>query len=205
MEAWEATWSDLLMAKSIILVAGSPGAGKTTVLKEAGVSLDCKIVNMGTTMLEVGQKLGYVTDRDQIRYLSLKKFNEVRNKALDEIEKVAGNILIDTHASVGENGRYLPGFPVSFLNKLGHVKGLIYIDAPTKDIIERRSDDPSRKREHDDAHTIDAQRLINISMLSFASAYLNIPLYVVINRQDSLRKTVAEIKGRVHEVLGASD
>ncbi len=190
------------MAKNIILVAGSPGAGKTTVLKEAGVSLDCTIVNMGTMMLEVGQKMGYVTDRDQLRFLSIKKFNEVRNRALDEIEKMSGNIIIDTHASVGENGRYLPGFPVHFLNKLGHVRGVLYIDAPTKDILERRSDDPTRKRENDDPHTIDAQRLINISMLSFASSYLNIPLYVVINRQDELRKTVAEIKSRVHEVIG---
>ena len=137
---------------------------------------------MGTMMLEVGQKLGYVTDRDQIRFLDLKKFNEVRNKALDEIEEMSGNIIIDTHASVGENGRYLPGFPVHFLDKLGHVKGLIYIDATTKDIMARRKADKTRKREDDDEPTIDAQRLINISMLSFASAYLNVPLYVVINR-----------------------
>ena len=45
--------------------------------------------------------MGYVTDRDQLRFLSIKKFNEVRNKALDEIEKMSGNIIIDTHASVG--------------------------------------------------------------------------------------------------------
>lgn len=190
------------MAKNIILVAGSPGAGKTTVLKEVAPSFNSKIINMGSMMLQVAQKLGYVTDRDQIRFLSLKKFNEVRNKALDEIEAIEGNIIIDTHASVGENGRYLPGFPVSFLNKLGHVKGLVYIDATTRDIMEHRKGDGSRKRESDDAPTIDAQRLINISMLSFASAYLNIPFYVVINRHNDLKKTVDEIKMRIHEVVG---
>jgi adenylate kinase len=190
------------MAKNIILVAGSPGAGKTTILKQVAGSFDSKIANMGTMMFEVGQKLGYVTDRDQLRFLSLKKFNEVRNKALDEIEKMSGNIIIDTHASVGENGRYLPGFPVSFLEKLGHVRGLVYIDATTKDIIQHRKGDGTRKRENDDAPTIDAQRLINISMLSFASAYLNIPFYVVINRHGDLERTVEEIKTRIHEVVG---
>jgi adenylate kinase len=190
------------MAKNIILVAGSPGAGKTTVLKGVAGSFESKIVNMGSMMLEVGQKLGYVTDRDQLRFLGLKKFNEVRNKALDEIEKMSGNIIIDTHASVGENGRYLPGFPVSFLDKLGHVKGVIYIDATTTDIMQHRKHDGSRKRESDDEPTIDAQRLINISMLSFASAYLNVPFYVVINRHNDLERTVEEIKKRLHEVVG---
>jgi len=190
------------MVKNIILVAGSPGAGKTTILKQVAGSFESKIANMGTMMLEVGQKLGYVTDRDQLRFLGLKKFNEVRNRALDEIEKMDGNIIIDTHASVGENGRYLPGFPVSFLEKLGHVRGLIYIDATTKDIMEHRKVDGTRKRENDDAPTIDAQRLINISMLSFASAYLNIPFYVVINRHGDLENTVEEIKKRIKEVVG---
>lgn len=190
------------MAKNIILVAGSPGAGKTTVLKEAAGSLNAKIVNMGTEMLAMGQKLGYVTDRDQLRFLGIKKFNEVRDEALDEIESMKGNIIMDTHASVGENGRYLPGFPVYFLNRLGHVKGLIYIDAATKDIMDRRKEDRMRKRENDDPPALDAQRLINISMLSFASAYLNIPFYVVINRQGELAKTVEDIKGRVKEILG---
>ena len=139
------------MVKNIILVAGSPGAGKTTILKQVAGSFESKI---------------------------------------------------DTHASVGENGRYLPGFPVSFLEKLGHVRGLIYIDATTKDIMEHRKVDGTRKRENDDAPTIDAQRLINISMLSFASAYLNIPFYVVINRHGDLENTVEEIKKRIKEVVG---
>jgi len=190
------------MAKNIILVAGSPGAGKTTVLNEIAGSFDSNIVNMGSMMLEVGHRLGYVSDRDQMRFLSPKKFNEIRNRALDEIDKMTGNILIDTHASVGENGRFMPGFPKPVLNKLAHVKGLIYIDATTHDIMEHRKEDVSRKRENDDAPTIDAQRLINISMMSFASSYLNVPLYVVINRHGDLKKAVDEIKLRVHEVVG---
>jgi hypothetical protein len=39
-------------------------------------------------------------------------------------------------------------------------------------------------------------------MLSFASAYLNIPFYVVINQAWGSAKTVEEIKSRVHEVIG---
>jgi adenylate kinase len=190
------------MAKNIILVAGTPGSGKTTVLKGIGTSFNSTIVNMGTMMLEVAQKLGYVTDRDQLRSLDLKKFNEVRSKALDEIEEMDGNIIIDTHASIEENGRYMPGLPKIFLDHLGHVKGLIYIYATTKDIIVRRASDTTRKREDDDEATVDAQRFINISVLSFASTYLNIPLYVVVNRHGELEKAVDEVKRRVKEVIG---
>ncbi len=190
------------MAKNIILVAGSPGAGKTTVLNGVSASFDSKVVNLGTMMLQTAQKLGYVKDRDQLRFMSPKNVTDVRNRSIEEIEKMDGNIIIDTHASIGENGRYLPGLPIRFLEHLGHVKGLVYIDATTKEIMARRTKDKTRKREQDDEQTIDAQRLINLSTLAFASAYLNVPLYLVINKEGDTQKAIDEIKRRLKEVVG---
>ena len=92
-------------------------------------------------MLEFGLAKKYVKQRDELRYLDGNKFNELRNMAINKINSTEGNIIIDTHASVGENGRYMPGLPLGALDQFNHrVTGLIYIDAPTKDILDRRKE-----------------------------------------------------------------
>jgi adenylate kinase len=190
------------MANNIIIFSGSPGAGKSTILRKFSRMKNTIVVNMGTLMLEAGTKKGYVKHRDQIRQLTNKRLTELRNSAIKTINSMQGNILLDTHASVGINGRYLPGLPLAALDLFNHVSGLIYIDAVTEEIIERRKSDKTRKREDEDGPMIDNQRLINLSALTFASSYLNAPLFVVVNRKDQIKRSVKEIESRLAELLG---
>jgi adenylate kinase len=191
------------MAKKIIIVAGSPGAGKTTLLSSFSGMKNVSVVNMGTLMLDFGLSKKYIKTRDEIRYLPNEKLSDLRNISLKKINSMDGTIILDTHASVGENGRYLPGLPIETLHTFKNISGLIYVDAETTDIMARRKNDKSRKREKEDEPMIDNQRLINLSTLTLASSYLNVPLFVVLNRKDGLERSIAEIKVRITEILGA--
>ncbi len=190
------------MVDRIVIVSGSPGAGKSTVIHELANLSGYKIANMGTLMLEHAIKKGYAKDRDSIRCLSPSQIAELRHLSIRDIHYMHGKVIIDTHTSIGEKGRYIPGLPLEALEDLHNVSALIYIDAPAKDIIERRMADKTRTREEDDAHMVDAQRLINISMLSFSAAHLNKPIYMVINRQGKLKECIDEIKQRFEEIFG---
>ncbi len=190
------------MAERIVIIAGSPGAGKSTIIKELAKRSNCSIANIGTLMLEHAKARGYATDRDKLRFLKSTVISDLRKEALLTINAMPGKVLLDTHASIGENGRYLPGLPIDTLRGLKNVSGLVYIDAVTEDIIERRRKDPHRKRENEDDYMVNEQRIINMSMLSIASSHLNIPLFVVLNRQGHLEECIVEIEKRFSELVG---
>ena len=168
--------------KRIIIVSGSPGSGKSTLMKSLE-EIDCKIANIGSIMESVGLEKGYIKNRDQIRYLSNKKITELRDYAFKKVSEMEGNIILDTHASIAANGRYLPGLPLETVKKLGDIIGFVYIDAETEDILVRRINDRTRIRENEDDYLINTQRLINMSILSQYTAYLNISMHIINNKQ----------------------
>ncbi len=184
----------------IVVIAGSPGAGKTTLLESLK---GYKIVNVGTIMFKHALSMRSVKDRDEIRYLSNGLVDQLRLAAFKEISKMKGIVLVDTHASVERNGKFVPGTPRNALETLGlrNIKAFIYIDAPTKDILERRLKDKKRKREIEKAEIIDAQRVVNLSILSAYSADLNIPLYIIINKQGKLEESKANLKAYLNEIF----
>ncbi len=168
--------------KRIIIVSGSPGSGKSTLMKSLE-GIDCKIANIGSIMESVGLEKGYIKNRDQIRYLSNKKITELRDYAFKKVSEMEGNIILDTHASIAANGRYLPGLPLETVKKLGDIIGFVYIDAETEDILVRRINDRTRIRENEDDYLINTQRLINMSILSQYTTYLNISMHIINNKQ----------------------
>ncbi len=130
------------------------------------------------------------------------RFNEVQIAAFKEISKMEGNIILDTHATVEQNGRYLPGITFGKSSHLETLVAFIYIDALTEDIAKRRKGDKTRRRENERLELVDVQREINISILSACSAYLDVPLYVVFNEQDALEASVDELGVHLKEICG---
>lgn len=191
------------MANKILFVCGSPGAGKSSILD--GVSKDkrYKIVNVGTLMMKTALKKRYVKNRDQIRFLSKKRINELQVMIFKEISKMKGNLVLDTHATTEQNGRYVPGITIGHKEHLERLVGFVYIDALTQDIARRRKGDRTRRRENERLELIDVQREINISILSTCSTVMDLPLYVVFNEQGELEKTIKEFKAHLKDVFGA--
>lgn len=189
----------------IVIVTGTPGAGKTTILEGVAKDKSYRIVSVGTLMFDLASKENFVGERDKLRLKSNeKRHSELRDKAFSKIASTKGNVIVDTHVSIEAEGtgRYVPGLPLEALKRIKNLKGFIYVDAHTDRILERRRADKTRKRKEEDSALIDTQRLINISALSYYSSYLNIPLYVIFNRQNMLDWSIEKLKTCLKELFG---
>ena len=189
----------------IVVVTGTPGAGKTTVIAESKKSSRNQLVSVGGVMEEIGLEKGYVVDRDEIRKLDNAKISELRKEALRRISQMDGDIIVDTHASIARRRRYIPGFPFEALEHMNKIIGFIYIDSSAEDIILRRSLDKTRSREVESRDEINDQRTINLSMLSYYASYLNIPLYIIENKQSDIRGTLEDFTEDLRELFGGNN
>ncbi len=177
----------------IVLVIGTPGAGKTTIMNgvtESKSIKSYKVVNMGTEMLK---RINKHMERDSIRSkLSSAEIMKIRAGVLESINRMKGNIAIDTHASVKTANKIIPGFSFAELAKLDKVVSILYIDAPAREIYARRLNDNSRKRERESLSEIRLHQEINFSFAIAYSAALNVPMYILENRQDMVSKAIKE-------------
>ena len=185
------------MSGHFVIVTGSPGAGKSTIVDSINGSEGYRVANVGTLMLEEAKKLGYTDDRDRIRYMEVGRLDEVRVNAFKELSAYDGNVVVDTHNYVEENGRFVPGLPMKLLEGLGGIEAFIYVNAEESDIIDRRRKDTTRTRELEDTENMKVQKTLNLSVLAYYSSLLNVPLYLINNRNGRLE----ESKARFHKIL----
>jgi len=187
--------------KNLIIVVGTPSAGKTSIVKALEGDQNYKIINLGDLMYEEGVKKGYIKDRDEIRYLDPEKSEELRTAAIEAVSKLDGNVVLDTHASVEQHGRFLPGLAYYMFKYLKHTKGFFYIDAETNEILERRKKDKTRAREIEPEWLINTQRDINLAIISYYSTHFNVPMYVINNRNGKLEESKAAFKEHVKKII----
>jgi len=195
----------MLKVPGTVIVTGTPGAGKSTLLSSIAGDKKFTLVSVGTLMLEFTSKGGFASDRDDLRHKSnAERYSEFRNKAFMKIAAMKGNVVVDTHGTIEAEGtgRYVPGLPLESLQLIKNLKGFIYVDAHTDRILERRRTDATRKRSEEDPVYIDTQRLVNIAALSYYSSYLNVPLYVIFNRQNVLEESKERMKACLKEIFG---
>jgi adenylate kinase len=177
----------------MIVVMGLPGAGKTTVLKEAVKDTSFKIVNYGDAMFEVALKEGLVSDRDQMRKLPFERQKEIQKKAAEKLSKEKGDVLLDTHCSIKTKYGYLPGLPHNILKEL-NPKALVLIVAPAKDITRRRNEDLTRKRDKLSEEEILEDVLVNKIYLFSYSALIGAPTIIIENKDGKLGEAVGKLK-----------
>lgn len=180
-----------------VIVTGTPGSGKTTVLAKIK---SVKIINLAEEMLKLSAGKGH--NHDTLRYMSFSEIAEMRKEVILNINKVSEDSIVDTHLTVKRGTRYVPGFSTADLSLFKEIRGLIYVDAHANDIMFRRLTDKSRKREEEPEEEIHEQRRINISMAGFYSSYLNMPLYIIKNRQNMLDAAVKDMESALDEVFG---
>ena len=191
----------IFMANKIIIVAGLSGAGKTTLLNKLNPG-NYKIINIGTLMKGELSKKGEEINRDTIKKLSNKELSKLRNIVFGRVQKLKSNIVLDTHITIESGLGILPGIPYSTLRFLNNLSALVYINAPSKDIIKRRNTDKSRNREKQDAFNIDMQRLVDMSTISYYTSHLNISLYVINNKSGCLIESFKKLQSAIDNVLG---
>jgi adenylate kinase len=188
---------------NIVVVTGTPGAGKTTMVDSLKEAKGYRCVNVGDLMERLGVERGYVRNRDEMRLMDNFKTTGLRNETFSHISSFEGKVIVDTHATVvNSKRRYIPGFPFEALMLMKTILGFVYVDASSEEIIARRNKDKSRARNVENAAIINDQRTINLAMLSYYSSYLNIPLYVVENKEGHLKEAVAQFKDDVMELFG---
>jgi adenylate kinase len=186
------------MAK-LFLILGTPGAGKSTVLK--GIQ-GVEICNIGTELLEAYQKESRVIERDKLKAMEITGYADVmrlRKGVFERLVKRSGTILIDTHPSVKSGNAYVPGLSADDLKVLkDQIKAIIYIDAETKDIMKRRAKDNARNREQDSIDLLNQHKEINLAFTTDYAIYLGAPLFIIMNGSD-LKETQEKVSEAIKE------
>ncbi|MEI7956719.1 MAG: adenylate kinase [Verrucomicrobiota bacterium] len=184
------------MAK-LIIVAGVPGAGKSTVLVEAWKQVEqdlhYSIVSFGTEMLNLCLEAGLVADRDEMRNLSADAQEEMQWRTTKRIVERPENILLDTHCTIKTgSGSYLPGFTPRMLERMSP-KAIILVDAHEAEIRGRRRLDKSRPlRTIEGNDDILEHKLINRAYAAAFSARSSCLLRIIQNNTGEFDRAVEE-------------
>ena len=177
-----------------VILAGVPGAGKTTVLNKVKELLpELNVINFGTLMFEIAHKRGLVENRDEMRKLPMETQKEIQRKAAEVIFRTESPLVIDTHLSIKTPKGYMPGFPSSLLDML-NPDVIVLITARPEEIWERRREDTTRKRDLDSLDDIIEQEKVTIAYMMAYSAISGAFAYIVRNHNGRLEEAVQKVK-----------
>jgi adenylate kinase len=179
---------------NIVVLAGIPGTGSTTVLNKVLEEVDYVNINYGNIMFEIAQERGLVSSRDDMRKLNPETQKDVQKQAAEKIHEMAENddVIIDTHCSIKTPKGYLPGLPIWVLEELQPTQ-FILIEADPSEIMYRRFNDDTRVRDVEYADEIDLhQSLAKSTAMSYA-VLTGATVAIVQNHDNGLDDAVSEI------------
>jgi adenylate kinase len=153
--------SDKTTLGKVVVIAGTPGVGKTTVVdlavnKVRNKGFDVTVSNYGTAMFEIAKEMGLVNQRDEMRSLPIEAQIKLQKIAAQEIRKKAFNnsiVVVDTHMLISTQQGYLAGLPSWVAEEL-RPDALILIEADPTRIVKRRQEDESRNRDDEEIEAI---------------------------------------------------
>jgi len=178
----------------MIIVMGTPGAGKSTVLTEAKKDRkEWEVVNYGDLMFEIANGAGLVKSRDELRSLPIPKQREIQTAVAKELSKMKDKVVLDTHCSVNTPVGYYPGLPYSLLGKL-NVDALVLVTAPLADILSRRKNDASRQRDAQGDEALSEHLKVNEAMLAAYSVLSGAPVIIIQNMNGKLDVAVERLE-----------
>jgi adenylate kinase len=183
------------MAKKLVIIMGHNGSGKSTLVATLQSSKKYKVVNLGEVMHELAREKKLVKQPDQIKDLAENVQEDLRNEAVKYVSRMPGNVVLDTHSTVEQHGRFLPGLHHYVTDQLRHVSGFLYIDADPGTILKRTNKD--RKEEW----SISMQKNINLAILSYHAAQLGVPLYVVSNDEGELWQAQEQVSKHIDSIF----
>ncbi len=183
----------------VVVVAGIPGSGSTTVLKHTLKETDYVHVNYGDVMLEIAQEMKLVEDRDSLRKLPPETQKEVQKKAAKTIRERAekSNTIVDTHCTINTPAGFLPGLPQWVLEEL-QPDMFILIEADGDEILMRRISDTTRTRDMERLSDIELHQEMNRATAMAYAVHTGATVKIIENHNDRLDEPVNEMK----ETLG---
>ncbi|MDC4228474.1 MAG: adenylate kinase [Nitrosopumilus sp.] len=186
----------LVENKKIILV-GIPGVGKTTLLTTMVEILknnkkNVSVINYGSLMFDVAKENG-LTDRDQLRKLSVSEQQRIQKIAAEQISNRKEEVvIIDTHAFVNSPEGYYPGLPEHVL-KIIKPTNFVSVSAKPEEIYNRRMKDDTRNRDKITLANIKKELDVQSGMMSACAVITGSPLRLVLNGEGKIDETADKI------------
>jgi adenylate kinase len=180
-----------------VIITGVPGVGKTTVVNEALKKLESEGItyqslNFGTFMFEVAQKDKVVENRDQMRTLDRPVQKRLQQRAAQEMAKISGNVLIDTHASVKTPKGYLAGLPEWVLREL-MPDIIVLVETDDDQILMRRLTDETRIRDKEGSRSIAEHQQFNRSIAAAYAMITGCTIKIITNPDFLLERSSSEL------------
>jgi adenylate kinase len=180
----------------LAVIAGIPGAGKTTVVTKALEKVERKyqLVTYGTVMFEIASARGLVKDRDEMRKLPQDVQKDVQKKAAEKIHDMAkkADVILDTHCTIKTPRGFISGLPLRILEKL-EPDLFVLVETDPKEIIMRREGDKSRVRDAETAEDLQVHQDINRMAAASYSVISGAAIGFIQNRQGRLEMAADEL------------
>lgn len=179
----------------VVVVAGIPGSGSTTVLQHALGETDYVHVNYGDVMLEIARDLKLVDDRDSMRKLPPETQKKIQKKAAKTIRERAelSNTIVDTHCTINTPSGFLPGLPQWVLEEL-KPDMFILLEADGDEILMRRVNDTTRTRDMERLSDIELHQETNRATAMSYAVFTGATVKIIKNHNDQLDQSVQEMK-----------
>ncbi|MEE8168032.1 MAG: adenylate kinase [Candidatus Hydrothermarchaeales archaeon] len=179
----------------VIVVTGTPGAGKTTVLEGAlKKRKGFEILNYGDAMFDYAKKKKIVTSRDELRKQLPETQREIQKMAARKISDnaVGASIIVDTHCTVKTLRGYLPGLPRWVLEEL-KPESIILVEAEAGAIVGRREKDTSRQRDEELVEAIAEHQELNRATAMAYAMFTGATVTIIKNRDGKLDEAIEEM------------
>ncbi len=193
---------------ALMIIAGAPGVGKTTVqnvaLEQLHNAKPIKVATFGDYMFEAARKAGIVENRDEMRTkIPREKYKDLQRDAAKEIAKEAKecSVIVNTHLSMITSFGIIPGLPVDILKTLDP-KLIVIIEADPGEIALRQKADKGRNRsDFGGANRLAEFQNYSRSCAAAYSVLQNIPVKIILNRQGKIRESANELIGVLNNVF----
>ena len=178
----------------LVVVAGIPGSGSTTVLSKALEELDYLHVNYGDVMLEIAKGDSLVDNRDDLRKLSPDIQKEVQENAAQSIREKSeqSNIIVDTHCTINTPSGFLPGLPKWVLDQL-KPDMFVLLEADGDEILKRRISDTTRNRDSERLKDIELHQEMNRAASMAYAVLTGATVKIIENHDNKVDEAVDEM------------
>jgi adenylate kinase len=180
-----------------VVIVGIAGVGKTTLVSKIVEILNNKkksvsVHSFGTVMFEEAKKSG-ITNRDELRKLTVDKQKELQKMAAKKIAGFNHNVvIIDTHAFISTKEGFYPGLPYAVLEEINPAN-LITVSARPEEIYNRRMKDTTRNRDMISIENIKKELAVQEAMVSSCAVLIGAPMKSILNTEGNIEEAANEV------------